>query len=230
MADMPPGRYMLLTIDGIPQRMIAPAPTAQDDRAAATRARILEVAEGLFRTLGYQKTAVADIARELGMSPANVYRFFPSKSAINEAIAARLLEDVAADLEAIAAGPGPAGERLRAMLRMLHARHLALFFAQKRMHDMVSAAMSEHWGVIAAFIARIEAAMARVVADGAGRGEFAPRDPAAAARILKQATLCWTHPVLIADALDKRVADEAQLAAELEQMLDLLVRGLTNES
>ena len=128
--------------------------------------------------MGYQKTAVADIARDLGMSPANVYRFFPSKSAINEAITDRLLGGVTRELEAIADGPGSAADRLRAMLRVLHARHLGLFFREKRMHDMVSAAMSEHWAVIAVFIARIEAAMARVVADGAARGEFAPRDPA----------------------------------------------------
>ena len=206
--------------------MNPPASTAQEDRAAATRLRILEVAEGLFRTLGYQKTAVADIARELGMSPANVYRFFASKSAINEAITDRLLGGITAELEAIAEGPGAAADRLRGMLRLLHARHLALFFSQKRMHDMVSAAMSEHWGVIAAFIERIEAAMGRVVADGTARGEFAPLDPATTARLLKQATLCWTHPVLISDALDKRITDEAQLAGELEGMLDLLIRGL----
>jgi AcrR family transcriptional regulator len=210
--------------------MAAPAPIAQQDRAAATRARILEVAEALFRSMGYQKTAVADIARELSMSPANVYRFFASKSAINEAIAARLLEGISGELERIAAGPGTAADRLRAMLRLLHARHVGLFFQEKRMHDMVSAAMSEHWGVIAAFIARIEAAMARVLADGARRGEFGPLDPAAAARLLKQGTLCWMHPVLISEALDKRVQDEAQLAAELESMLDLLIRGLRPDS
>ena len=45
-----------------------------------TRARIMETAEALFRRLGFAKTAVADIAAELGMSPANVYRFFPSKN------------------------------------------------------------------------------------------------------------------------------------------------------
>ena len=45
-----------------------------------TRARIMETAETLFRRLGYAKTTVADIASELGMSPANVYRFFPSKN------------------------------------------------------------------------------------------------------------------------------------------------------
>ena len=62
------------------------------------------------------------------------------------------------------------------------------------------------------------------------RGEFAAIDPAVAARMLKQATLCWMHPVLISEALDKRVADEAQLASELETMLDLLMRGLMAES
>ena len=46
----------------------------------------------------------------------------------------------------------------------------------------------------------------------------------------RRACLCWLHPMLIADALEKRVADEAQMAAELEQMLDLLMRGLKVDS
>ena len=52
-----------------------------------TRERILVVAERLFREIGYQKTTVADIAKELRMSPANVYRFFDSKKAIHEGVA-----------------------------------------------------------------------------------------------------------------------------------------------
>jgi len=59
-----------------------------------TRARIMAAAEGLFRRLGFAKTAVADIAGELGMSPANVYRFFPSKNAIVEAICQRCLSEL----------------------------------------------------------------------------------------------------------------------------------------
>ncbi len=225
-----PASYCAMTSDGFPQTMIPPNPPAQEDRATATRNRILETAEALFRSMGYQKTAVADIARELGMSPANIYRFFASKSAINEVIAARLLEGVATDLEAIADGPGAAADRLRAMMRLLHARHMALFFKEKRMHDMVSAAMSEHWGVIAAFVARIEAALARVLADGAARGEFAALEPAQTARMMKQATLCWTHPALIAESLAKNLTDEIRMAGELESMLDLLIRGLTPDS
>ena len=61
------------------------------ERAAAReteqRARIVATAERLFREIGFQKTTVADIARELRMSPANVYRFFGAKSEINAAVA-----------------------------------------------------------------------------------------------------------------------------------------------
>ena len=46
------------------------------------RERILITTERLFREVGYQKTTVADIAKTLRMSPANVYRFFDSKRSI----------------------------------------------------------------------------------------------------------------------------------------------------
>jgi hypothetical protein len=51
------------------------------------RARIREVAEEHFRRVGYHKTSVTDIASELDMRRANVYRFFPSRDAINESTA-----------------------------------------------------------------------------------------------------------------------------------------------
>src|SRR5215475_491692 len=59
-----------------------------------TRGRIIETAEALFRRLGFAKTTVADIAAELKMSPANVYRFFPSKNAIVEAICKHCLGEL----------------------------------------------------------------------------------------------------------------------------------------
>jgi Bacterial regulatory proteins, tetR family len=43
---------------------------------------IVVTARRLYRQLGPRKTTVADIARELRMSPANIYRFFGSTPAI----------------------------------------------------------------------------------------------------------------------------------------------------
>ena len=198
------------------------------DRAETMRARIAEAAERLFRSMGYQKTAVADIARELGMSPANVYRFFPSKSAINEAIAARLLGALEAEMWAIARRRGPAPERLRDLLRHLHHQHKVLFLHEKRLHDMVSAAMAEHWGVIEGFMRAVLETLRHVVMDGMSAGVFARADPGLAAEQVKRATLAWTHPLLIAECLGKMMT-EAELEASLEQMLDFVLRALRHD-
>ena len=73
-----------------------------------TRERILVVAERLFRQIGYQKTTVADIAKELKMSPANVYRFFDSKKSIHEGVARTLMGEVEVEAQRIAQASGPA--------------------------------------------------------------------------------------------------------------------------
>src|SRR3954467_1884590 len=92
--------------------MNAQAKTKPDD----TRARIIETAEALFRRIGFAKTAVADIASDLGMSPANVYRFFPSKNAIVEAICRRCLSEVEDRAWAVARSKAPAARRLERLV------------------------------------------------------------------------------------------------------------------
>ena len=84
------------------------------------RERILVAAERLFREIGYQKTTVADIAKALRMSPANVYRFFDSKKSINTGVARRLMGQVEGKSQAIAQEPGSAAKRLRQLLATIH--------------------------------------------------------------------------------------------------------------
>src|SRR6202049_2916567 len=80
------------------------------------RERILVTAERLFREIGYQKTTVADIAKTLRMSPANVYRFFESKKAINVGVARRLMGQVERESQAIAKAPGSPTQRMSGLL------------------------------------------------------------------------------------------------------------------
>ena len=81
-----------------------------------TRERILAVAERLFREIGYQKTTVADIAKVLRMSPANVYRFFDSKKAIHEGVARGLMGEGRGSGTGDRDAAGPAAGRLRELL------------------------------------------------------------------------------------------------------------------
>ena len=89
-----------------------------EECAPDTRSRILATADAYFREIGYQKTTVADIARTLKMSPANVYRFFDSKKAINEAVLERLIGESEAVISASPTGrastpPGASWRRSR---------------------------------------------------------------------------------------------------------------------
>lgn len=118
--------------------MNRPVRTANDSDEA--RARILEVAEEHFRRIGYHKTSVADIASELGMSPANVYRFFPSRDAINESICGRLVNEVADLAFAIARTNASATEKLDQLLTAVHRHNKMTLVKERYMHDLIAAA------------------------------------------------------------------------------------------
>ncbi|HYZ32891.1 MAG TPA: TetR family transcriptional regulator [Crenalkalicoccus sp.] len=195
-------------------------------RADATRARIEETAERLFRTMGYQKTAVADIARELGMSPANVYRFFPSKSAINEAIAARMLDAMGQELEAIARGPGTASDRLRRLLSATFEQKIASFFAERRLHDMVTAAIQEHWGVIQRHLDLVRGAIRHIIEDGVASGEFASTDPEGDAFVVMHSVAAWNHPALLETCILRKGQSIEELRAQVAAMTDFVLRAL----
>ena len=194
----------------------------QRAEAPGTRCVILQTAERLFREIGYRKTTVADIAKSLRMSSANVYRFFESKKAINEAVAERLMAEMEADLAAIAARPGgEAADRLSEFLRALNRHSTERFTAERRMHEMVEVAMTESWPIVHRHISRIDDLLCRLVADGARSGEFRVEDPMVAARCVHAAMIRFCHPALIVQC-----ADEPGPA--IEDMISFLLRGLGN--
>jgi AcrR family transcriptional regulator len=66
--------------------------------APLTREEILQAAEEVLRRHGPAKTNVVDVARALNVSHGSVYRHFPSKAALREAVAERFLDRVTAPL------------------------------------------------------------------------------------------------------------------------------------
>jgi AcrR family transcriptional regulator len=163
-----------------------------------TRQSIVDTAERFFRDIGYQKTTVADIAKSLRMSPANVYRFFDSKKSINEAVLARFKGELEEALSLIIAEPRSAGSRLREMLLTTHRINQARFADQQRMQEMVCAAMEESWDAILGHIERFDALVGGVVAEGVASGEFRAIAPVAATQCIRTAMLRFQHPLLMA--------------------------------
>ena len=90
--------------------------------AALTPDRILDAAEEVLTRFGPAKATVVDVARALGVSHGSVYRHFPSKAALRDAVTERWLARVSAPLAAIVAEDGPAPERLRRWFDLLIAQ------------------------------------------------------------------------------------------------------------
>jgi AcrR family transcriptional regulator len=180
-----------------------------------TRLRIMDVAEEHFRRIGYAKTAVADIATALGMSPANVYRYFPSKNAINNAICHRLLDQEHAMVEQIIASPEPAAARLERIILGINRYNRTQFVKEKRLHDMVEVAMAENWGAMQAHCNKIKDYYSTVITQGVDSGEFAPVDPVATGETVFMLCAALCHPTLVAQNNGETAEEDARRAVAL---------------
>ena len=184
-----------------------------------TRVRIMDAAEALFRRLGFGKTAVADIAAELRMSPANVYRFFPSKNAIVEAICQRCLGELEEKAWAAARSRGSAAERIERLVLETLAYHKDNHLTDQRVNDMVLAAIELSWGAIRAHKEHMRMIFESILRDGVGTGEFESIDPRETSRLLMLSLVQFCHPVLVAQSLQDREDPEADARAAVRFLL-----------
>jgi len=198
---------------------MSPAETA-DDRGD-TRTRILDAADRLFRHYGYAKTTVADLARELSVSPANVYRFFTSKLEIVEAIAARMLDLRHAHNLAIVASPGTATERMVRFFVDNHRMNVEAFAADPRAYEIVEVAMAEQWPTIADHLVQMTDVLEALIRDGIAAGEFAPQgEVRRAAALIRQAFVSFFHPTLLLQC-----SDDPERGGP-EELAEFLIRAL----
>jgi AcrR family transcriptional regulator len=194
-----------------------------DNIEAGTRERILVVAERLFREIGYQKTTVADIAKVLRMSPANVYRFFDSKKAIHEGVARGLMGEVEVAAQAVAAEPRPAAAKLRELMTTIHRMNSERYVGDSKLHEMVAIAMEEDWASCVAHMETITGTIGGVIAEGAASGEFNVTDVPLAAMCACTAMMRFFHPQMIAQCVDKP-------GPSIDQMIDFVVAGLVSRA
>ena len=187
-----------------------------------TRARIMDTADALFRRLGFAKTTVADIAAELGMSPANVYRFFPSKNAIVESICQRCLSELDTKAWAVARSPGSAASRLEQLFLEIFSYHRDNLITEKRVHDIVLVAMENNWAAIEAHTEMIRAVIEKILRDGIEKNEFDKLDARETSVLIKRAMVHFCHPMLVAECLQ-----EGEGETEARDTIRFLLRAIT---
>ena len=187
---------------------------------ALTSERILVSAEAVLRRHGPSKANVVDVARALGVSHGSVYRHFPSKAALREAVTERWLARISEPLDAVAQEEEPAPQRLRRWLDLLvgSKRSRAQEDPELFATYMELAADARH--VVSAHVDALVAQLSRIVADGVDRGELDVAEPEAAARAVFDATARFHNPAHAAEWTDPSID------AAYEDVLSLVLRGL----
>lgn len=141
----------------------------------SAQARLLALAEEEIRRSGFKRMRLVAVAEAAGMTHANVYRYFPSRDALADAVTVGWLKPIEAALLDAATGPDPAVDKLeRMMLALARAyrdrleRDLNLFALFVDAVEQARPAARKHRGRIRELVGRV---VEEALGEDASRGE-----------------------------------------------------------
>jgi AcrR family transcriptional regulator len=153
----------------------------------------------VLRRYGPAKATVVDVARALGVSHGSVYRHFPTKAALRDAVTERWLGRIARPLAAIVSEERAAPDRLRRWLAALVEAKQNRAREDPELFATYVALAAEACGVVSAHVHALVAQLARIIADGVAQHAFNVADPAVAGRAVFDATARFHHPAHAAE-------------------------------
>lgn len=157
------------------------------EQAAAIDARILDGARAVFCRKGVANSGLEEIAAELGMSKHTLYRRYPNKAALLEAVVGRdvgRFRDALLSAAAGKEGEGALDALRRAAFRYIEigsSRDYAAFYLSVSAEAAVSPVLRER---LASWSRDALEPLAGCVAAAQGAGELRPGDPASVCGIL----------------------------------------------
>ncbi len=178
------------------------------------RDQIVAAATEHFRLYGYEKTTVSDLAKAIGFSKAYIYKFFESKQAIGELICSQCLREIEMDIRAAVEAADHPSEKLRRMFKTAVESSLRLFFENRKLYDIATAAATERWDVVRVYEQRIQAMVLEILRLGRENGEFerkTPLDETTAAICLVMRP--YLNPLLLQYSFDSTEEAPAKLAS-----------------
>lgn len=194
----------------------APAPEPVENR-------ILAIAAEHVRRFGAARVTIVGVAAEAGMTHANVYRYFPSKSALLEEITAAWLRPLEASLREAAEGADPAYDKLERMLLAVHRAYREKLDADPALFDLLVDSLAGERAAARKHRARVQSDMQRVVEEGVASGAFAMADRRRALALVFDASHRFIHPIAL--RLDL-ATPAAALAQRFERIVSMTLRAL----
>lgn len=185
------------------------------------REQILEAANRRFQQYGYGKTTMAEIASDVGMSAANLYRYFENKQDIGAGLALRCFAQKEELLREVLRRPGlGAAERLEAFILTLVRYMHGQCSDQPRINELVEDVAGNRPDIVERKHQGERALIAEILAEGNRSGEFEVTDVVAMAETVLSTLALFSVPIFM-QAYPLEVFERKAV-----NVASLLVRGL----
>lgn len=179
------------------------------------RIAIIETAEEHFLEYGYNKTTMAEIADDLKMSAANLYRFFRSKQDIAAACAERCMGQRGECLQVVVNREGlTAGEKLLAFvmedIRYTHERESA-----PKVNELIAIVTRERKEIVLTNVEMQCTLIAAILQQGHNDGEFDIADIGKTARTIYSSLAVFELPLFLPLFTEEQFQEMAKDLVEL---------------
>jgi AcrR family transcriptional regulator len=198
---------------------------AKEHFAEDTQLRILEAAKDRFQLYGYNKTTMAEIAKDCDMSAANLYRYFENKLAIGAALAGNCLDEGVDKLRELILDKQIApSDKLREFIVITLDHTYTRWSETPRMNEMVTAICHERTDIVDQHVQKKQALLISLIKEGNQLGEFDVADPEVTAEAILTANTLFGVPLLM--PLFSREAFERKA----KNLATLLLHGILKQS
>jgi AcrR family transcriptional regulator len=198
-----------------------PAPNATHE----TDLRILDLAAEHVRRFGASRLTIVSVAKDAGMSHGNVYRYFPSKEALFDAVSEQWLKPVELACRTVADAPDPAFDKLERIIISVYRSYRDKLEADPEIFDLFCKSFEEGRAIARKHRTRLQSEIQRVLDEGTGGGMFEIADQRRALALVFDAVYRFMSPIAI--RLDKDVP-RAQMDGRCDRCVRLILRILAS--
>jgi AcrR family transcriptional regulator len=190
--------------------------------------KALDAAEQIIRISGVERSRLTDIAREVGVSHAALYKHFANKEELLDAVTDRWLHHIDLQLTDIAQGNGSPIQRLRAFFLGLYELKRAKIMSEPKLYEAFNIATAQLRPSVQAHMNHMFDLLQHLIQDAITQQELRPLQENETllmrCEVLFEGTMAFHHPRLVFEN------KERDRHPALEAVLSTLLRGFSLDS
>ncbi|AOP35202.1 TetR family transcriptional regulator [Leptospira tipperaryensis] len=186
--------------------------------------KALDSTETEIRKNGVERLKLTDIARDLKVSHAALYKFFSDKQSLLDEVSKRWLDRIDRELERISAKEEPVDGILREWFLKLHSMKREKILVDPRLFTAFNLSAEKTRPFVVSHLSTMSRLLEDLISKGMKSGMFHCSSPKEGARILFEGTAAFHHPRLVLESI------EEERTPLLEALLETLLSGLKTKS